>query len=88
VAVQKNLLFPRAERSKASLTSVEAISYRETPRLELGATTGGLFKNIFRNSPYLMLKELKERLNSRRLRGFNEIEPRSNHALPEKIFTQ
>jgi len=70
VAVQKSLLLRRAERSKASLTSVGAISNRETPRLTLGATTGGLFKNIFRNSPYLMLKELKERLNLRRLKVF------------------
>jgi transposase-like protein len=38
-------------------------------------------------SLYLILKELNERLNSRRLRGFNEIELGSYHALPGEIFT-
>jgi len=37
---------------------------------------------------YLILKELNERLNSKRLRGFNEIELRNYHALPGEIFTQ
>jgi transposase-like protein len=37
---------------------------------------------------YLILKELNERLNLRRLRGFKEIELENYHALPEKIFTQ
>jgi hypothetical protein len=36
----------------------------------------------------LILKELNERLNSRRLRGFKEIELVNYHALPEKIFTE
>jgi hypothetical protein len=36
----------------------------------------------------LILKEMDERLNSRRLRGFNEIELGSYHALPREIFTQ
>jgi hypothetical protein len=36
----------------------------------------------------LILKEMNERLNSRRLRGFNEIESGNYHALPKKIFTQ
>jgi transposase-like protein len=37
---------------------------------------------------YLILKEMNERLNSRRLRGFNEIELGNYHALPGEIFTQ
>jgi len=37
---------------------------------------------------YLILKEMNERLNLRRLRGFNEIELGNYHALPGKIFTQ
>jgi len=37
---------------------------------------------------YLILKELNERLNSRKLRGFNEIELGNYHAFPGKIFTQ
>jgi len=37
---------------------------------------------------YFILKELNERLNSRRLRGFNEIEVGNYHALPGEIFTQ
>jgi transposase-like protein len=37
---------------------------------------------------YLILKEMNERLNSRRLRGFKEIDSGNYHALPEKIFTQ
>jgi transposase-like protein len=37
---------------------------------------------------YLILKELNERLNSKRLRGFNEIELGNYHALPGEIFTQ
>ena len=37
---------------------------------------------------YLILKELNERLNSRRLRGFKEIESGNYHALPGEIFTQ
>jgi hypothetical protein len=35
---------------------------------------------------YLILKEMYERLNSRRLRGFKEIEPGNYHALPEKFL--
>uniref|UniRef100_UPI0009D6BE89 transposase n=1 Tax=Thermodesulfobacterium geofontis TaxID=1295609 RepID=UPI0009D6BE89 len=35
---------------------------------------------------YLILKEMNERLNSRRLRGFNEIELGTYHALPKKNF--
>jgi hypothetical protein len=38
-------------------------------------------------SLYLILKELNERLNLRRLSGFNEIELGSYHALPGEIFT-
>jgi hypothetical protein len=34
------------------------------------------------------LKELNERLNSRRLRGFKKIELGSYHALSRGIFTQ
>jgi len=37
---------------------------------------------------YLILKELNERLSSRRLRGFNEIESGNYHALSRGIFTQ
>jgi transposase-like protein len=37
---------------------------------------------------YLILKELNERLNSRRLRGFKKIELGSYHALSRGIFTQ
>jgi len=37
---------------------------------------------------YLILKELNDGLNSRRLRGFKEIELVNYYALPEKIFTQ
>ncbi|QER41647.1 hypothetical protein F1847_08770 [Thermodesulfobacterium sp. TA1] len=37
---------------------------------------------------YLILKELNERLNSRKLRGFNKIELGNYHAFPGKIFTQ
>jgi len=37
---------------------------------------------------YLLLKEMSERLNLRRLRGVKEIEPGIYDALPEKIFTQ
>jgi hypothetical protein len=37
---------------------------------------------------YLILKEMSERLNSRRLRGFKEIELGNYHALPEEFFTQ
>jgi hypothetical protein len=37
---------------------------------------------------YLILKEMNERLNSRRLRGFKEIELGNYHALPGEIFTQ
>ncbi|QER42546.1 hypothetical protein F1847_07250 [Thermodesulfobacterium sp. TA1] len=37
---------------------------------------------------YLILKELNERLNSRKLRGFNEIELGNYHAFLGKIFTQ
>jgi transposase-like protein len=37
---------------------------------------------------YLILKEMNERLNSRRLRGFNEIELGNYHALTGDIFTQ
>jgi hypothetical protein len=33
-----------------------------------------------------MLKELKERLNLRRLREFNDIELKNDHALPEKFL--
>jgi hypothetical protein len=34
------------------------------------------------------MKDMNERLNSRRLRGFKEIESGNYPALPEKIFTQ
>jgi hypothetical protein len=34
------------------------------------------------------MKEMDETLNSRGLRGFNEIETGNYNALPEKIFTQ
>jgi hypothetical protein len=34
------------------------------------------------------MKELNERLNSRRLRGFNKIKLGNYHALPGGIFTQ
>jgi len=37
---------------------------------------------------YLILKELNERLNSRKLRGFNEIELGNYHVFSGKIFTQ
>jgi transposase-like protein len=37
---------------------------------------------------YLLLKELNERLNSRKLRGFKEIESGNYHALPGEFFTQ
>jgi cytoskeletal protein RodZ len=37
---------------------------------------------------YLFLKELNERLNLRRLRGFKEIESGNYHASPGEIFTQ
>jgi len=37
---------------------------------------------------YLLLKELNERLNSRKLRGFKEIESVNYHALPGEFFTQ
>jgi transposase-like protein len=37
---------------------------------------------------HLILKELNDGLNSRRLRGFKEIELVNYHALPEEIFTQ
>jgi transposase-like protein len=36
---------------------------------------------------YLLLKELNERLNSRKLRGFKEIESGNYHALPEEFYT-
>jgi transposase-like protein len=39
-------------------------------------------------SLYLILKELNERLNLRRLSGFNEIESGNYHALPGEFFTQ
>ena len=35
---------------------------------------------------YLILKELNERLNSRRLRGFNEIELGDSMPFPEKFL--
>jgi len=37
---------------------------------------------------YLVLKEMNERLNSRRLRGFNEIELGSYQAFSREVFTQ
>jgi hypothetical protein len=36
----------------------------------------------------LLLKELNEWLNSRKLRGFKEIESENYHALPGEFFTQ
>ena len=35
---------------------------------------------------YLLLKELNERLNSRKLRGYKEIESGNYHALPEEFL--
>ncbi len=37
---------------------------------------------------YLLLKELNERLKSRKLRGFNEIESWNYHALPGEFFLE
>ncbi|MFZ8784752.1 transposase [Thermocrinis sp.] len=37
---------------------------------------------------YLLLKEMNERLNSSKLRGFKEIESGNYHALPKEFFTQ
>ena len=37
---------------------------------------------------YLILKEMNERLNSKRLRGFNEIELGNYHVLSGENFTQ
>jgi transposase-like protein len=36
---------------------------------------------------YLVLKEINEKLNSMRLRGFNEDRMVIYHALPNKVFT-
>jgi len=37
---------------------------------------------------YLLFKELNERLNSRKLKGFKEIESGDYHVLPGEFFTQ
>jgi len=37
---------------------------------------------------YLVLREINEKLNSRRLRGFNKDRMGTYHVLPNKVFTQ
>jgi hypothetical protein len=48
----------------------------------------GMVASLSERLLYLILKEMSERLNSRRLRGFNEIELGNYHALPGEFFTQ
>jgi hypothetical protein len=43
-------------------------------------------KDQWKDYLYLISEEMNEGLNSRRLRGFKEIEPGTYHALPKKFL--
>jgi transposase-like protein len=79
------------ERRKAGLDLAEVVislyasgvSMRKIKVIEVFPDEGSVERLL-----YLILKEMNERLNSRRLRGFKEIESGNYHALPGESFTQ
>jgi transposase-like protein len=77
------------ERRKAGLDLVEVVislyasrvSIRKIKVIEVFPDEGSVERLL-----YLTLKEMNERLNSRMLRGFNEIELGNYNALPGEIL--